>query len=95
MEFIFKTGNESAFGKTLTSVECIRCETNSLHPRTNRRKLRKFAVDVLGIKPHYVKMFLKDYMGLWTPERLGVACPLERMQIREEEAKWLRSESNV
>lgn len=86
MEFGFKTGYEEP-GKHFTKVEVIRVDTGSIHPRTNKRKLRKFFQSAWGIKTQYLKMFFKQ-QGLWDMERLGVACPKARHRLYKEALEW-------
>ena len=86
MQFGFRTGNEEA-GDHFTKVETIVVDTGSIHPRTNKRKLRKFFKSAWGIKSQYIKYFFKT-QGLWDMERLGVTCPKTRHRLYEEALKW-------
>lgn len=91
MQFHFPTGLEEE-GKHFTRVQAITVETYSYHPRTNKRKLRKFIQTAWGIKPQYVKFFLKA-MGFWTPEQLGESAEV-RQQLYKEALKWQQSQTS-
>ncbi|CAM0008746.1 hypothetical protein VPHK436_0037 [Vibrio phage K436] len=94
MEFHFQIDEvEAVEGEKITRVPTIRIETYSFHPRTNKRKLRKFLASAWGIKPQYIKYVLKT-MGFWEPERLGVVDPLERQAIYKEALAWQERELN-
>lgn len=85
MLFYFPTGVEEQ-GKHLDRVQVIAVETHSLVPRTNRRKLRKFLKTAWGVKPQYIKFFLKK-QNFWSVERLGLS-PNERQQLYKEALQW-------
>ncbi|QMP18278.1 hypothetical protein phiV141_21 [Vibrio phage phiV141] len=91
MQFHFPTGLEEE-GKHFTKVQSITVETYSYHPRTNRRKLRKFIQDAWGVKPQFVKLFLKE-MGFWTPEQLGESAEA-RQKLYAEALKWQQSQTS-
>lgn len=90
MQFHFPTGLVEE-GKHFDRVQAITVETYSFVPRTNKRKLRKFLVDAWGVKPSWVKFFLKQ-QGFWSPERLGEPAEV-RQAIYKEAMKW-QLESN-
>lgn len=85
MQFHFPTGLEEP-GEFFARVQSITVETYSYHPRTNRRKLRKFIQSAWGVKPQYVKLFLKE-MGFWTPGQLGESADV-RHKLYAEALKW-------
>lgn len=88
MMFYFPTGLEEQ-GKHLDRVQVISVETNSLVPRTNRRKLRKFLQDAWGVKPQFIKYFLKA-QGFWDTERLGEPPEVRHKLYAEAEKEWQR-----
>ena len=69
MQFNIKTGVEEKVG-SFTRVQVISIETNSNNPRTNKRKLRAFFRDYLGVKPQFIKYAMKA-QGFWDKDRLG------------------------
>jgi len=85
MQFHFPTGQVEK-GKHLDRVQAIVVNTYSFHPRTNKRKLRKFLMDAWGVKPQFIKYFLKT-MGFWSPEQLGEP-PEVRHKIYKEALEW-------
>lgn len=91
MLFYFPTGQEEK-GKHFDRVQAITVETHSLVPRTNKRKLRLFLQSAWGVKPQFVKYFLKE-MGFWEPERLG-CTPEERQKLYKEAYAWQLSQTN-
>ena len=66
-------------GKIFEKVNMNVLETNSLNPRTNKRKLRKYLVSVVGIAPCMVKQAIRDMDMTQIPRR----------NLKEMEA-WIR-----
>lgn len=89
MLFYFRTGAEEQL-EQITKVGAIAVETYSYHPRTNKRKLRKFLSTAWGIKPQYIKQTLK-LMHFWTPEELGEPVAV-RHALYKEALEWQSNE---
>ena len=81
MQFHFPTGLVEE-GKHFDRVQAITVETWSYHPRTNKRKLRKFIQQAWGVKPQFVKYFLKQ-MGFWTADQLGEPAEVRHKLYKE------------
>lgn len=81
MLFYIKTGKnklaDKSKGETVDRIGVESIETNSLHPRTNKRKLREILQKRYGIHPTMLKWAMKQ-LGWWTPERLGIQCGVAR-----------------
>lgn len=90
MLFYIKTGRnklaDKSKGETLDRIGVDSLETESLHPRTNKRKLREALIKRYGVHPTMVKWAMKQ-LGWWSPERLGITCPKERHKRYEQGVK--------
>lgn len=82
MRFYMKTGSTQPMDKAgkFVGEQAIRIETNSLHPRTNRKWIRRVLREAFGVKPQYIKYVMKT-MNFWTPEDLGIPCGYQRNQL--------------
>ncbi len=90
MLFYIKTGNDKladkSKGESLDKIGVDSIETYSLHPRTNRRKIRCILIKRYGVRPHMVKWAMQQ-LGWWQPQQLGITCAVER-RLRFEQGTY-------